>query len=658
MDGSGNTGASAARRRAAGWWGRQSMAMRVVLATLAVTILVMAAMTAIIAWQSRSHAVDNLQREMQGALEGAEQSLQVVFDNASQRGKQLMPMLVRRLGGEPVPDGTLVATGEAGDAPRLVAGGRTVNGDISALEQMHDNTGADPAVVMRAGSRWIRAATLIKDQQGRPRIGSEIPPGDFTARTLERGQEYSGLVQRGGKWYAITIKPLRDARGQVYAGLTVRVDVDDDVAGLLAWVDKARVAGHGALAVLQRSADGKGWQYLAGAGVKAGEPMEDGMQAIAGQPEGFARVRAEGGDEFVAWRKVDNWGWLMVGRGKRADFLASSQRLILMQLAMMLVGTVLISAIAGWLSAATLRPVRGVIAGMERLGQGDLTWPVPDVPPGSRSEVHALLANLRRTQEGLAETVTAVRHGVDEINVGSREISAGNTDLSSRTEQQAASLEETAASMEELASTVKQNADNARQANRLAAMASDVAGRGGAAVSEVVATMAGISSSSRKISEIVSVIDGIAFQTNILALNAAVEAARAGEQGKGFAVVAGEVRSLAQRSAQAAKEIKALIEDSVSKVGAGSEQVERAGATMQELVDSVKRVTDIMGEIASASQEQSSGIEQVNRAVSQMDTVTQQNAALVEQAAAAAGSLEEQARRLSDAVAVFRVATV
>jgi methyl-accepting chemotaxis protein-1 (serine sensor receptor) len=288
----------------------------------------------------------------------------------------------------------------------------------------------------------------------------------------------------------------------------------------------------------------------------------------------------------------------------------------------------------------------------DKIAAGDLTQRV-DVR--SHNEIGMLYNALKRMQESLTRTVSTVRRGVDEINVGSREISAGNTDLSSRTEQQAASLEETAASMEELASTVKQNADNARQANQLAASASDVAERGGSAVAEVVSTMQGISASSRKISEIVSVIDGIAFQTNILALNAAVEAARAGEQGKGFAVVAGEVRSLAQRSAQAAKEIKGLIEDSVTKVGAGSQQVERAGATMQEIVASVKRVTDIMGEISAASEEQSSGIDQVNRAVSQMDEVTQQNAALVEEAAAAAGSLEEQAQRLAEAVAVFRI---
>ncbi|CAM3538476.1 methyl-accepting chemotaxis protein [Bordetella sputigena] len=299
-----------------------------------------------------------------------------------------------------------------------------------------------------------------------------------------------------------------------------------------------------------------------------------------------------------------------------------------------------------------VRPLVEAGQHFDKIANGDLTQRV-DIR--SQNEIGMLYGALKRMQESLTRTVSSVRRGVDEINVGSREISAGNTDLSSRTEQQAASLEETAASMEELASTVKQNADNARQANQLAASASDVAERGGSAVAEVVNTMQEISGSSRKISEIVSVIDGIAFQTNILALNAAVEAARAGEQGKGFAVVAGEVRSLAQRSAQAAKEIKALIEDSVTKVGAGSQQVERAGATMQEIVASVKRVTDIMGEISAASEEQSSGIDQVNRAVSQMDEVTQQNAALVEEAAAAAGSLQEQAQRLAEAVAVFKI---
>ncbi|HUG58000.1 MAG TPA: methyl-accepting chemotaxis protein [Candidimonas sp.] len=288
----------------------------------------------------------------------------------------------------------------------------------------------------------------------------------------------------------------------------------------------------------------------------------------------------------------------------------------------------------------------------DRIAGGDLTQRI-DVR--SRNEIGVLYEALRRMQESLTRTVSTVRQGVEEITLGSREIFMGNTDLSSRTEQQAAALQQTAASMEELSSTVRQNTENAMQADKLAKGASEVALRGGKAVSVVVTTMDEISTSSNKMSEIVGVIDGIAFQTNILALNAAVEAARAGEQGKGFAVVAGEVRSLAQRSAQAAKEIKVLIEESLLKVRSGAKQASDAGDIMREVVGSVQGVTTIMGEISSASHEQSDGIQQVNQAVTEMDNVVQQNAALVEEAAAAAGSLQDQAARLTEAVSVFKI---
>ncbi|MFY3135488.1 methyl-accepting chemotaxis protein [Achromobacter xylosoxidans] len=314
---------------------------------------------------------------------------------------------------------------------------------------------------------------------------------------------------------------------------------------------------------------------------------------------------------------------------------------------------IVLGGLFAWRVAKSITaPLAQAVSVAETVARGDLGQPIN---ANTRDETGRLLRALHDMQDKLAGAVRTIRAGSETISSAAGQIAAGNTDLSSRTEEQAASLEETAASMEELASTVKQNADNARQANQLAASASEVAQRGGAVVSAVVSTMGDISASSRKISEIVSVIDGIAFQTNILALNAAVEAARAGEQGKGFAVVAGEVRSLAQRSAQAAREVKALIEASVSKVAEGASQAENAGTTMQEVVASVKRVTDIMGEIAAASQEQASGIEQVNRAVSQMDEVTQQNAALVEEAAAAAGSMQDQAHALVRAVGVFRL---
>ena len=285
------------------------------------------------------------------------------------------------------------------------------------------------------------------------------------------------------------------------------------------------------------------------------------------------------------------------------------------------------------------------------IAAGDLT---SRIEVKSNDEIGQLLNSMKHMQESLHSIVNQVRTGTDLIAAASSQIAAGNQDLSSRTEQQASSLEETASSMEELTSTVRQNADNAQQANQLAVNASNVAIKGGTVVSQVVETMNAINESSKKMSDIIGVIDGIAFQTNILALNAAVEAARAGEQGRGFAVVATEVRSLAQRSASAAREIKALIDNSVSKVESGSVLVNEAGVTMQEVVTSIRRVNDIMTEITAASREQSDGIEQVNQAIAQMDQVTQQNAALVEEAAAAAESMQDQAAGLVQAVSIFR----
>lgn len=316
--------------------------------------------------------------------------------------------------------------------------------------------------------------------------------------------------------------------------------------------------------------------------------------------------------------------------------------------------TVLAAIIAVWfgIKLTLISPMNRLIDSIRHIASGDL---VKRIEVEGSNEIGQLAESLRHMQGELMNTVGDVRNGANAIYSGASEIAMGNNDLSSRTEQQAASLEETAASMEQLTATVKQNAENARQASHLALSASETAQKGGNVVDNVVQTMRDIASSSQKIADIISVIDGIAFQTNILALNAAVEAARAGEQGRGFAVVAGEVRNLAQRSAQAAREIKSLIEDSVSRVDVGSTLVESAGETMDEIVNAVTRVTDIMGEIASASDEQSRGIDQVGLAVAEMDRVTQQNASLVEESAAAAAALEEQASRLTQAVAVFRI---
>lgn len=331
-----------------------------------------------------------------------------------------------------------------------------------------------------------------------------------------------------------------------------------------------------------------------------------------------------------------------------ASIVFADRLMIGMGLAVVVLGV----CFAYWITLSITRPLGKAVQVAETVAGGDLS---SKIEVTSTDETGQLMQALKSMNESLVNIVSDVRSGTDTIATASSQISAGNIDLSSRTEQQASSLEETAASMEELTSTVRQNADNARLASQLAVSASQVASKGGEVVSQVVDTMDGINESSRKVVDIISVIDSIAFQTNILALNAAVEAARAGEQGRGFAVVASEVRNLAQRSAAAAKEIKELISDSVGKVENGSKLVGDAGITMQEIVQSIQRVTDIMGEITSASTEQAQGIEQINQAVTEMDTVTQQNAALVEEASAAAQALENQANGLLKMVSVFKL---
>ncbi|MBO7769023.1 Tar ligand binding domain-containing protein [Burkholderia pseudomallei] len=358
---------------------------------------------------------------------------------------------------------------------------------------------------------------------------------------------------------------------------------------------------------------------------------------------------------FVAYDKAA--AAVIAAYSKRAEsrFDATQARISLM-IALIAAGIaaafLMVIGIRFALRGLIVQPLNVAIAQFERIAAGDLTQATRIA---GNNEIGRLFQGIGRMQAAVGDMVKAVHRGAEAVDLGAREISSGNADLSARTESQAASLQETASSMEQLTGTVRQNAENARQASQLAVNASDIATQGGEVVGQVVTTMQDIATSSSKVADIIGTIEGIAFQTNILALNAAVEAARAGEQGRGFAVVAGEVRSLAQRSATAAKEIKQLIGDSAHKVQSGSALVERAGATMAEIVQAVRRVTDIMGEISAASEEQSTGIVQVNRAVSQMDAVTQQNAALVEQAAAAAASLEDQTRQMKQIVSAWRV---
>lgn len=383
-------------------------------------------------------------------------------------------------------------------------------------------------------------------------------------------------------------------------------------------------------------------------------PLEASL--VAGNDVQFRSARAAASNlnqQFVAASIAYN-DYLADQNTVMVDDYENEMQLIgYIDLVVLIVAALMVLFVRLALVSGIVKPLNEAVKNFERIADNDLSGKIND--RGS-NEIGKLFSAMQHMQSNLAKTVSNVRDSSGSIHIGAREIASGNADLSSRTEQQAASLQETAASMEQITATVKQNADNARQASQLANEASTTASSGGEVVDQVITTMHGISASSQKVTDIISVIDSIAFQTNILALNASVEAARAGEQGRGFAVVASEVRNLASRSADAAKEIKTLIETSSTQVKEGSVLVENAGATMREVVTSVRRVNDIMDEISAASQEQSSGIEQVNQAVAQMDEVTQQNAALVQEASAAASSLEEQAARLESVVAVFKLA--
>ncbi len=375
----------------------------------------------------------------------------------------------------------------------------------------------------------------------------------------------------------------------------------------------------------------------------------DSAHVIDALVKGMDREPSKKIDEIVAFIQEQSRSLMAVMEKESAQAYRNATMFLL---AIMLVTVLLGCAIVLWLARSITRPLDYAVGIAQAVSSGDLSTPIN---ADGNDEIGTLLNALKDMQQNLAQIVGKVRVGTDAIALASSEIATGNQDLSARTEEQASSLEETASAMEQITSTVRQNGEHATQASKLAGTASQVAQKGGAVVAQVIDTMGSINDSSRRIVDIIGVIDAIAFQTNILALNAAVEAARAGEQGRGFAVVASEVRSLAQRSAAAAKEIKSLIGDSVEKVESGSKLVGQAGVTMDEVVASVKRVTSIIGEIAVASDEQIVGIEQVNQAISQMDSVTQQNAALVEQAAAATEAMEQQAVSLAKAVSIFKL---
>ncbi|BDT58950.1 methyl-accepting chemotaxis protein [Massilia varians] len=549
--------------------------------------------------------------------------------------------------------------------PTLKLDGKVLNLDFDAPDGFTAQTGGNATIFALDGEDFVRVTTSVKKENGERAVGTALDRNSPAYAALREGRAYIGLVTLFGKQYITQYEPARDAAGKVVAVLYVGVDISEDMKLLKDRIRAVKVGETGYFYVLN-AAPGKHYGELLVHPGSEGANLLD-SRAADGRPfiremlqqkngsivydwqnpgEGAAR------EKFVAYTHIKAWDWIIAGGTYRDEITAAAstlrQRFILAGLLALAVLAALLYAVV---RASVARPLAQVREVARRIAEGDLS---ARMDSARRDEIGLLTEAINSVGASLSSVVGKVRLHAEQIASASQQISAGNLDLCQRTEEQAASLAGTASSMDQLTATVRQNADNARQANQLALKASGVAERGGATVAQVIERMDAISQSSRRISEITGVIDGIAFQTNILALNAAVEAARAGEQGRGFAVVANEVRSLAQRCAGAAREIKLLIEASNGEVDAGGKLVAEAGVTMQEVLASVARVTDIMAEISAASLEQTAGIEHVNGAVGAMDVATQQNAALVEQASAAAQAMQDQADELARAVRLFR----
>ncbi|KAB0586565.1 methyl-accepting chemotaxis protein [Comamonas kerstersii] len=632
----------------------RSVARRVTAIGIAMMAAVLLVLSLAVSYISTQAAREQLLASVIHATEGLAASIDTV-ENANRRMVERASKAFGRYF-----DGAMSLDTSLG---MLYLDGIAINDDFAVVDKFSEDTGGVATVFARKGDDFVRITTSLRDLKGERVMHTVLDRQHPAYQLMLQGKPYVGRADLFGKPYMTAYEPVRDASGQVVGILFVGTDLSAFQDAMQQQVVATRLFEHGGAMVI---APGSSWEQatFVAHSTHTGKKVLDAfpqarvsLEALAQNADGFARdvtalLPGQGGNPWSVLRKADN-GWWVITEVSDDEAMASQRRALWMLWGAMALALALLAAgLLFTLRRGVSAPLQELTQAITLVAQGDLTQPFRSA---RRDEVGDLVREVEGMRQRFVGMLRQVHVAAHSIASASSQIAQGNGDLAERTENTANSLARSAQSIEEITHVVRQSADAAQQAHQLSASAVEVASRGGQVVGDVVATMDDINTSSRKIGDIIGVIDGIAFQTNILALNAAVEAARAGEQGRGFAVVAGEVRSLAQRSAEAAKEIKALISTSVGKVESGAQLVQNAGHTMQEIVSSVQRMGDIIGEISAAASEQAERISQVNQDVTQLDQMTQQNASLVEESAAASQSMRDQAVRLEDSVSVFKL---
>jgi methyl-accepting chemotaxis protein-2 (aspartate sensor receptor) len=634
---------------------RRSIAARLAAVSTLAMLLTLGASLGIVSWQLWQQGLEEGQARLGMAVEASTTLLDAHDQAVDKAVGRDIALFMREFRGQPFQL-------EAGTdtVPTLKVGERTLNGDTEAVDGFTAATGAVATVFVRVGDDLQRVSTSLKNDKGERAVGTRLDRQHPAYAPLMAGRSFRGEASLFGRLYGTHYEPVLH-EGQVIAVMFVGTDLQPLLASLQGALAAQKPFETARVTAVQTAA-GAGRGLLLGAGdVQRLKPedldalVQDAAQAAGAVHEltGSTLGTAPTQRTLAVYQQAAGSRWLVRAEAAQADVMAAALRQLLTLLAVLGVAVLVLASTSAWTARRLVSARLALLEAMlGRIASGDLSQPMATT---GEDEVGRLAGALETMRARMAHTLGEVRRGSESVAVASDQIASGGRDLSDRTEQQASALQQTSATMTQVSATVRHTSDNARQADQLARSARDAAQRGGEVVGGVVQTMQGIHEGSRRIAEIIATIDGIAFQTNILALNAAVEAARAGEQGRGFAVVAGEVRTLAQRSADAAREIKSLIHGSVEQVEQGSALVQQAGGTMTEIVDAVARVCDIVAEISHASAEQSRGVSEVEQAVSSLDQNTQQNAALVEQSAAAAESLQQQAQRLLQAVGAFRL---